>query len=341
VFSPDAAERIAARRRLHGDVYVEWVLGENRSRSQLHTVTSARTAPVRPPTRSDRTPQPLAFLDLGPAREKTFTGDRMEFIGATERCRTGRDAGASRSRIHGPRARPVRRHPGGVDLEPFELERCGAARRRGGRRVRASVVAKYPRSAAVDDALRQVVSFWNASWEPSPWRTPDRGARSDGQSMACPIRASPADLGRSAFYSRAAAFGFRDQHQDVMALLFSAPRRGGTTCSRGNRASLSRATAALVHEPGGQGVAPRFSTTACGWCTAALHYVAATGMTRCSTRGAVFSRAGSRPDEHEAYEPPTLSTRTASLSSTACAAVALNLETGTHGVIGSETETTA
>ena len=78
----------AQPRRLSVTLYVEWVLGENRSRSSLHVVTSrdqttgALLAENRfRPELSDR----VAFLDLHPGDQRSVTGDRTEFSAATVR----------------------------------------------------------------------------------------------------------------------------------------------------------------------------------------------------------------------------------------------------------------
>ena len=70
-------------RRLSVTLYVEWVLGEDRSRTELHVVTArepATGAVVATNTFRDEFAERVAFVDLYPG-DRRITGDRTEFIG--------------------------------------------------------------------------------------------------------------------------------------------------------------------------------------------------------------------------------------------------------------------
>ena len=87
------------------------------------------------------------------------------------------------------------------------------------------------------------------------------------------------------------------------------------------------------HEPGGQGVRTSSPTTGSGWSTRPCSTWPRRATPGSSTRSCRSSRAAcSQPDEHEAYERPTVSRQTASIYEHCVRAIALNLTTGDHGL---------
>jgi cyclic beta-1,2-glucan glucanotransferase len=195
-------------------------------------------------------------------------------------------------------------------------------------------VQRYREPDAVDQALADVRRFWNGLLGTITVSTPDRAMDLVlnrwllYQTLACRV------WGRSAFYQSSGAFGFRDQLQDTLALIASAPHLV--------RAHLLHAAARQFvegdvqhwwHEPGGQGVRTRFSDDRLWLVYATVEYIGATGdETVLDEQVHFLTQRLLNPDEHEAYELPSVSGETGSLYEHCVRAIAVSLGTGAHGL---------
>jgi cyclic beta-1,2-glucan synthetase len=166
----------------------------------------------------------VAFADLG-GRQKAWTADRTEFLGhnGSVSAPAGLTRKAALSGATGAGLDPCAALQGMVELgvgEEIEivwfLGQCGSADE-----ARA-LVLRY-READLDAVLNAVTDHWQALLGTVQVRTPDRAMdiMLNGwllyQTLACRIWA------RSAFYQASGAYGFRDQLQDGMALVFAKP----------------------------------------------------------------------------------------------------------------------
>jgi cyclic beta-1,2-glucan synthetase len=286
-------------------------------------------------------PEKMAFADLHctatpGAGQRSVTGDRTEFIGRNGSLQ--RPAALGRLELSnrvGPAHDPcgaVRVH---LDLEPSEervvIGQLGDAADEA--QVQA-LVACYRDLDAVDASLAEVRSFWNGILGTITVRTPDRGLDLMlnrwllYQTLACRM------WGRSAFYQSSGAFGFRDQLQDTLALVPSAPAIvRAHLLHAASRQFVEGDVQHWWHEPGGQGVRTRFSDDRLWLPYAALHYVDATGDTTVLDEQAPFLTGRVlEPGEHEAYERPTVSPERASLYEHCLRAIEISLATGSHGL---------
>ncbi len=335
-------------RRLSVTLYVEWTLGEHRARTRLHVVTSREPATGAVlATNAFREPfgDRVAFLDLHdesgaaarmvpPAR--TITGDRSEFIGRNGTLQSPAALGRQRlSDRVGPGLDPCGAVQLAITLEPGEertlIGQLGEAA--DGAAARASV-QRFREADAVRAAADDAIAFWNGMLTTVEVRTPE--PTMDlllnrwllYQALACRI------WGRSAFYQSSGAFGFRDQLQDSLALLYSAPHLV--------RAQLLRAASRQFvegdvqhwwHEPGGQGVRTRFSDDRLWLVFCSLLYVGATGDDAVWDEQVPFLEGRLLDEaEHEAYERPAVSKESGSIYEHCVRAIALSLSVGEHGL---------
>jgi len=215
-------------RRLSATGYVEWVLGDLRPKSAMHVITEIDPVSgalfARNPYNTEF-PDRTAFFDVDEAT-RTVSGDRTEFLG-----RNGTLASpAAMTRVRLSDRVGAALDPCAAIQVSFELaagqEREIIFRLGVGRDAEdaGNLVRRFRGSAAARNALETVWQFWQQTLGAVNVETPDQSLNmlTNGwllyQTLACRLWA------RSGYYQSAGAFGFRDQLQDVMALIHTAPR---------------------------------------------------------------------------------------------------------------------
>ena len=325
-------------RHLSVTAYAEWALGSSRGDSAPRIVTAldpeTEAIFVRNPWNTEFGGR-VAFLALG-GRQTAWTADRTEFLG-----RNGapeRPAGLDR----GFRLRGV----AGAGLDPcaalqtsFEIAAGARAQvvvllgEADGAAAAADLVRRG-RATDTEEALRGVASRWDDLQGTVQVRTPDRSMDIllNGwllyQTLACRLWA------RTGFYQAGGAYGFRDQLQDVVALLTARPDLA--------REQILRAAAHEFvegdvqhwwHPPSGRGVRTRISDDRLWLPYVVDRYLAVTGDTAILDEMVPFLEGRPlRPDEADAYFQPDLAPEPASLFDHCVAAVERSLEVGAHGL---------
>ncbi len=326
-------------RRLSVTAYAEWVLGTSRGDSgpfiatEIDATTGAMLA---------RNPWSLAysgrvaFADLG-GRQTAWTADRTEFLGRNG----GPEAPAAlvgKARLSGTTGAgidPCAALQGVVELGVGEtveivsfLGQCRSAEEA------RTLIARY-READLDAVLEEVTDNWETVLGAVKVRTPDRAmdVMLNGwltyQTLACRIWA------RSAFYQASGAYGFRDQLQDGMALMFARPDEA--------RAHLLRAAARQFVEGDvqhwwlpqtGQGVRTRISDDRVWLAFATATYIAASDDAAVLDEIVPFIEGPTlRPGEHDAFFQPMIADGTASLFEHCARGLDQCLDlTGEHGL---------
>ena len=325
-------------RRLSATGYVEWVLGDLRPKSSMQVITEIdpKTGAIfaRNPYNSefaDRT----AFFDAGEAT-RTVTGDRTEFLGRNGVLR--RPAAITRTRLSGKVGAAL--DPCAAIQVPFDLAdgqereiifRLGAGRNSDDA---GNLVRRFRGSVAARGALEKVWQYWNHTLGAVQVETPDLSVNmlANGwlvyQTLACRLWA------RSGYYQSGGAFGFRDQLQDVMALILSEPRLV--------REHLLLCAAHQFkegdvqhwwHPPTGRGVRTRCSDDFLWLPLAMCRYVLLTGDTGVLDEPVRFIEGRPiNPDEDSYYDLPHASEETASLYDHCVRAILRGLTRGEHGL---------
>jgi cyclic beta-1,2-glucan synthetase len=326
------------RRRLSVTSYSELVLGSVREKSAPFVVTARDRdsgAVFARNSYNNEFAERVFFTAMEPP-PASASCDRKSFLGrngnaqhpAALYCRKLDDR-------FGAGLDPCAALQGVIDLAPGETreivillgesEHADAAR---------ELVARYRAPQAVTAAYRSVVSYWDDTLSRIEVRTPD--AAMDlmlnrwllYQTLVCRIWA------RAAFYQSGGAYGFRDQLQDVMALVYAKPdlARRQILCAAAHQFKEGDVQH-WWHPPTGRGVRTRISDDLL-WLPYVTHfYLRVTGDLAILEEPIPFLIAPPLLDgQDDAYLQPQVSTVTASLYEHCLRALDRSLATGAHGL---------
>jgi cellobiose phosphorylase len=325
-------------RRLSATGYIEWVLGEQRTKSMMHVVTEMDPNIGALTARNSYNAnfgERIAFFDVDDTT-RSFTGDRTEFIGRNGTLMN--PAAMSLPRLSCTVGAAL--DPCAAIRVPFELVdgeereiifRLGAARNYADAR---QLVERFRGAAAAQGALEVVTNYWRHTLGAVYVETPDStiNVLANGwlvyQAMACRL------WGRSAFYQSSGAFGFRDQLQDVMALIHSEPglvRAHLLLCA--SRQFKEGDVQHWWHPPMGQGVRTKCSDDFLWLPLATCRYISSTGDTGVLDESIHFLEGRPfKPDEDSYYELSKQSDETATLYEHCVRAMKRGLRFGRHGL---------
>ena len=325
-------------RRLSATGYVEWVLGDLRPKTAMHVITEIEAksgALLARNSYNTEFPDRVAFFDVDdPTR--SVSGDRTEFLGRNGTL--GNPAAMARSRLSGKVGAAL--DPCAAIQVPFELadgqEREIVFRLGVGRNAAdaGSLVQRFRGPTAARGALDAVRAHWKRTLGAVQVETPDASLNvlANGwllyQTVACRLWA------RSGYYQSGGAFGFRDQLQDVMALVHAEPalvREHLLRCA--GRQFVEGDVQHWWHPPSGRGVRTRCSDDYLWLPLATARYVKATGDSGVLDESIHFLEGRPvNPGDDSYYDLPGRSAESASLYQHCVRAIVHGLQYGAHGL---------
>ena len=314
------------------------MLGELRHKSLLHVQTEVdpKTGALlaRNPFNTEFAER-IAFVDVSDSR-RTFTGDRKEFLGRNGSL--SNPAALKRTRLSGKAGAGL--DPCGavqvtLDL-PAGQQRETTFRLGVGRSVAdvQTLIRRFRPAEASRGALEGVWEYWNRTLGAVQVETPDPSVNVMANGWLLYQTLSSRLWARTGFYQSGGAFGFRDQLQDVMALVHAEPAL--------TREHLLRAAAHQFregdvqhwwHPPAGRGVRTHFSDDYLWLPYATCRYVACVADTGVLDESIPFLEGRPlKPEEDSYYDLPNRSEASATLYQHCVRAIEHGLKFGQHGL---------
>ena len=269
-------------RTLSVTFYVEWTLGEHREETQTHIITrwdeTAGMLVARNPYHPEAGER-LAFLGVSP-RATDYTASRVEFLGRngdlSKPAAMGRVglAGATGAGMDPCGAVRVE-----LELAPDQMEEVVCVLGMAGTLEEAQrLFGPFREGDVVEEAFQATVGWWDRELKTVQIETPE--PTMDllfnrwllYQSLSCRM------WGRSGFYQSGGAFGFRDQLQDSLALVYASPALARQhLLLAASRQYVEGDVQHWWHPPSGIGVRTRISDDLLWLPYAVSHYVDVTG----------------------------------------------------------------
>lgn len=210
--------------------FVEWALGELRDRTHQNIITNTEVTPTttailaRNPYHVDFTSY-VGFFSIVD-HKCTVTADRSEFIGfnrtisnpaALERLHLSGTVGAALDPCAAIQTAPITLENGKSMEVAFIL---GAQR---SNTQAKDLIERIRSTLIVRQLLKNVKAYWTQTLSAVTVETPDASVDVMTNGWLLYQVLSSRIWGRSGFYQSSGAFGFRDQLQDSMSVVYSAP----------------------------------------------------------------------------------------------------------------------
>ena len=318
--------------------YIEWVLGSLRPETAMHVVTEidpVTGALLARNSYSAEFSDRVAFFDVNELT-RTVTCDRHEFLGrngtlvhpaAMDRIRLSGRSGAGLDPC-GAIQVSVELADGQESDVVFTL---GVGR---GPEEAKNLARRFRGIATARASLESVRKYWDWTLSSVTVETPDRSIDLLVNGWLLYQVISSRLWGRSGYYQSGGAFGFRDQLQDVLALLHTEPRliRMHLLLAAGHQ-FVEGDVQHWWHPPSDRGVRTRCSDDYLWLPFATCRYVLSTRDTGfLSERVRYLEGRQLNPDEEAYYDLPVVSEQQGTLYEHCVRAIEYGLRFGAHGL---------
>ena len=320
--------------------YLEWVLGDLRSKTMMHITTEVDTGSGALFARNQYNTEfadRAIFFDVDDIN-RIITGDRTEFIGRNGEL--SNPAAMTRKQLSGKVGAaldPCAAIQVNLELDDGQEQetifRLGVTGRRGADDA-SNTVKSFRGPTIAQSVLDEVQKYWKKTLGTIQVETPDQSLNvlTNGwllyQTLSCRLWA------RNGYYQSGGAFGFRDQLQDIMALVYAQPvlvRQHLLLCA--SRQFQDGDVQHWWHPLSGRGVRTKCSDDYLWLPLAVSRYIITTGDL--SILNEIVRFVEGRPvraDEDSYYDLPGVTDEATSLYDHCVRAVKRGLRFGSHGL---------
>ncbi|MFC1500886.1 GH36-type glycosyl hydrolase domain-containing protein [Elusimicrobiota bacterium] len=330
--------RSGRKRKLSATGYYELILGDLRQKTHMHIVTeldpkSGALIAYNPYNKEFH--GRVAFLDVNDST-RSVSGDKKEFIGRNRtlanpeimlRERLSGKVGAGSEACAAMQVKFDL-----IDNDEREIIFTLGA----GKSIdeAKSIIHKFKGAVSVHKELDKVIHYWERSLGVLQVDTPDKSVNilANGwlqyQALACRIWA------RSGYYQSGGAFGFRDQLQDAMSLVYSDPGiLKNILIDFAQHQFIEGDVQHWWHPPSGRGVRTHCSDDYLWLVFAACHYVKTSGDKGILNEIIPFIEGPLvKPDTESYFDIPKKSSETGTLYEHCVLAIERALKFGEHGL---------
>ena len=325
--------------KLSATGFMEIVLGDVRSKTNMHVVSEhdPNTGALFLRNRYNSAfSERVTFFKVDGGMDFSYTADRTEFIGRNRNL--AEPQAMDRKRLSGKKG-------AGIDpcaalqvkfdlLNGAEKEIIFMLGNEENTQTADALIRKFHNRDLVMQALDEVKEYWNEALGTIQVNTPDRALNilANGwltyQTMACRMFA------RSGFYQSGGAFGFRDQLQDVLALLHNKPDMAREQILlSASRQFTEGDVQHWWHPPEGRGVRTRCSDDMLWLPFVVSRYITAKGDTEILSVPIGFLESRTLLDGEETlYDLPVSGGIEATLYEHCKRAISHSLRFGSHGL---------
>jgi cellobiose phosphorylase len=326
------------KRKLSIYSFAELLMGFDKEQTQMHVATSWDAESQSMFAYNRYNPDYgdyLSFFSCTPLAD-SYTGNRNEFLGRNGHLSSPASLKRKKLSSHvGAAIDPCSALHVGIELAPSEEKELifilGYAKNES---IARDLVAICKVSDWVNNALLETIKWWDKHLEIVQVNTPDPGINFAFNRWLLYQNLSCRFWGRTAFYQSSGAYGFRDQLQDAMGLLYAYPKLAREQILRAASRQFEEGDVQhWWHPPKNGGVRTRISDDLLWLPYVTAQYIRVTKDASILDEEVFFIKGDPlKEDQHETYFVPEVSTEKATILEHCRRALQKGLTEGPHGL---------